>query len=55
MSMTRTILPGKRRGRINVPSSKSLAHRELIAAVLSGVDEPIIAENPATSKRRAAA
>ena len=42
MSATRTIPPGKRRGRISVPSSKSLAHRELIAAVLSGVDEPLI-------------
>ena len=42
MSTTRTILPGKRRGRVSVPSSKSLAHRELIAAALSGVEEPII-------------
>ncbi|MBR4938112.1 MAG: hypothetical protein IKZ22_04480, partial [Kiritimatiellae bacterium] len=42
MSATRTIPPGKRRGRISVPSSKSLAHRELIAAVLSGVEEPVI-------------
>ena len=42
MSATRTILPGKRRGRISVPSSKSLAHRELIAAILSGVEEPVI-------------
>ena len=39
---TKTILPGARRGRITVPSSKSIAHRELIAAILSGVAEPII-------------
>ena len=42
MPTTRTILPGRRRGRVTVPSSKSLAHRELIAAALSGVEEPII-------------
>jgi 3-phosphoshikimate 1-carboxyvinyltransferase len=39
---TKTILPGARRGRITVPSSKSIAHRELIAAILSGVAEPVI-------------
>ena len=38
----RTILPGARRGRVTVPSSKSIAHRELIAAALSGVGEPVI-------------
>ena len=38
----KVILPGPRRGRVTVPSSKSVAHRELIAAVLSGVEEPKI-------------
>ncbi len=38
----RTILPGARHGRVTVPSSKSIAHRELIAAALSGVAEPKI-------------
>lgn len=38
----KTILPGARRGRVTVPSSKSIAHRELIAAILSGVEEPVI-------------
>ena len=38
----RMILPGMRRGRVTVPSSKSMAHRELIAAILSGVAEPVI-------------
>ena len=38
----KTIPPGERRGRVTVPSSKSVAHRELIAAILSGVDEPVI-------------
>lgn len=41
-SGSRTILPGARRGRVTVPSSKSIAHRELIAAALSGVEEPKI-------------
>lgn len=36
----RTIVPGARRGRVTVPSSKSIAHREIIAAALSGVAEP---------------
>ena len=40
--MQKTILPGARRGRVTVPSSKSIAHRELIAAILSGVTEPVI-------------
>ena len=38
----KTIPPGARRGRVTVPSSKSIAHRELIAALLSGVEEPVI-------------
>lgn len=38
----KVIPPGARRGRVAVPSSKSIAHRELIAAMLSGVDEPVI-------------
>ena len=36
------IKPGPRRGRVTVPSSKSIAHREMIAAALSGVEEPKI-------------
>ena len=39
---SKTIAPGARRGRVTVPSSKSVAHRELIAAALSGVAEPRI-------------
>jgi 3-phosphoshikimate 1-carboxyvinyltransferase len=38
----RVILPGKRRGRVTVPSSKSIAHREIIAAALSGVEGPAV-------------
>ena len=39
----RKVIPcGARRGRVTVPSSKSIAHRELIAAILSGVEEPAI-------------
>ena len=38
----KVIPPGARRGRVTVPSSKSIAHRELIAAILSGVSEPAI-------------
>ena len=34
------IRPGLRRGRVTVPSSKSIAHREIIAAALSGVAAP---------------
>ena len=41
-SKRRVILPGARRGRVTVPSSKSVAHREMIAAALSGVAEPRI-------------
>ena len=39
---TRTILPGRRKGTVLVPSSKSVAHREIIAAALSGVEGPIV-------------
>ena len=38
----RTIEPGRRRGSVTVPSSKSIAHRELIAAALSGAEPPVI-------------
>lgn len=38
----KTLLPGRRRGSVTVPSSKSIAHREIIAAALSGVGEPKI-------------
>ena len=40
--MVKVIRPGRRRGSVTVPSSKSIAHRELIAAVLSGVEPPVI-------------
>ena len=40
--MTKVIQPGKRSGTVTVPSSKSSAHRELIAAALSGVEPPVI-------------
>ena len=40
--MTKVIQPGRRHGTVTVPSSKSIAHRELIAAALSGVEPPII-------------
>ena len=40
--MTKIIEPGKRLGTVTVPSSKSIAHRELIAAALSGVEPPVI-------------
>ena len=40
--MVKVIQPGKRCGTVTVPSSKSIAHRELIAAALSGVEPPII-------------
>ena len=40
--MTRTLAPGRRHGEVTVPSSKSIAHRELIAAALSGVEPPTI-------------
>ena len=40
--MTKIIQPGRRHGMVTVPSSKSIAHRELIAAALSGVEPPLI-------------
>lgn len=40
--MVKVIEPGKRSGRVLLPSSKSIAHRELIAAALSGVEPPVI-------------
>ena len=41
-SVHRVIAPGRRRGVVTVPSSKSIAHRELIAAALSGAEPPVI-------------
>ena len=40
--MVKVIQPGRRRGTVTVPSSKSIAHRELIAAALSGAEPPVI-------------
>ena len=40
--MTKVIQPGRRCGTVTVPSSKSIAHRELIAAALSGAEPPLI-------------
>ena len=40
--MVKVIQPGRRRGTVTVPSSKSIAHRELIAAALSGAEPPLI-------------
>ena len=40
--MTKVIQPGRRHGTVVVPSSKSIAHRELIAAALSGAEPPLI-------------
>jgi len=40
--MVKTITPGRRSGSVVVPSSKSIAHRELIAAALSGSEPPTI-------------
>ena len=42
MTQSKTIEPGRRSGAVTVPSSKSIAHRELIAAALSGVEPPAI-------------
>ena len=39
---TKIIEPGRRSGKVTVPSSKSIAHRELIAAALSGAEPPVI-------------
>lgn len=40
--MVKVIAPGRRMGAVTVPSSKSIAHRELIAAALSGSEPPVI-------------
>ena len=40
--MVKVIQPGRRCGTVIVPSSKSIAHRELIAAALSGAEPPVI-------------
>ena len=40
--MTKVIQPGRRTGSVLIPSSKSIAHRELIAAALSGAEPPLI-------------
>ena len=40
--MVKVIEPGRRSGSVMIPSSKSIAHRELIAAALSGVEPPHI-------------
>jgi len=40
--LVKVIEPGLRRGTVTIPSSKSIAHRELIAAALSGVEPPVI-------------
>ena len=40
--MVKVIEPGRRGGSVMIPSSKSIAHRELIAAALSGVEPPHI-------------
>jgi len=40
--VVKVIEPGRRSGSVTVPSSKSIAHRELIAAALSGVEPPVI-------------
>ena len=40
--MTKIIEPGRRSGAVLIPSSKSIAHREIIAAALSGVAPPVI-------------
>ena len=40
--MVKVIEPGRRTGSVLIPSSKSIAHRELIAAALSGSEPPVI-------------
>ena len=37
-----TIEPGRRSGKVVVPSSKSIAHRAIIAAALSKAEPPIV-------------
>jgi len=40
--LVKVIEPGRRTGSVTIPSSKSIAHRELIAAALSGSESPVI-------------
>ena len=40
--MVKVIEPGRRTGSVLIPSSKSIAHRELIAAALSNAEPPVI-------------
>ena len=40
--MVKLIEPGPRHGAVTIPSSKSIAHRALIASALSGVEPPVI-------------
>lgn len=40
--MVKVIAPGRRAGSVLIPASKSIAHRQLIAAALSGVEAPAI-------------
>ena len=40
--MVKVIESGRRTGTVLIPSSKSIAHRELIAAALSGAEPPVI-------------
>ena len=40
--MVKVIEPGRRAGSVTIPSSKSIAHRQLIAAALSGSEPPVI-------------
>lgn len=40
--MVKVVKPGRRAGSVLIPSSKSIAHRELIAAALSGGVAPIV-------------
>jgi 3-phosphoshikimate 1-carboxyvinyltransferase len=42
MDKEKLIKPGVREGCVLVPSSKSIAHREIIAAFLSSVQEPVV-------------
>lgn len=37
-----TIEPGRRHGKVEIPSSKSIAHRAIIAAALSGAEPPVV-------------
>lgn len=40
--MVKVLVPGRRTGEVEIPSSKSIAHRELIAAALSGSEPPVV-------------